>query len=256
MASRGRCQRNDHADDNGIGLYVSDSLDGPWKLYGQVVGDRMAAVHVIWSEEEKLLYLFAHLPPVNRNFYCNSKDGIHFSEKKKIDIKSHGYGKVYRYTLPGHDNKYIFVGWNGALYGNWKNNKPQRFMSSLWKSDNLKSWTLVDQFRYDPRGTKHHNCGSPFYVQYGGKQYLLFNGAREGYEEPAGVEIWGYEVDKELKPIRDIGTVMSFEVGNPQEKIRVGPGFVYQERGKLYLFYSQGPRLGQRIAYAVAKIGE
>ncbi len=236
---------HDHGggDGYGIGLLYSDSLHGPWTVHGQVVGDAQAASTVYWDDTENRMLLMAHGPNRHNHIY-ESNDGITFSfirETTEMDPQPFGYGKVFEYTLPDRDNKYV-------LLINWRTNNPG--YAGVAVSDDGVHWETVDEKVYFGEGEdpEHVTAHSPFLLQYGGKKYVIL------VDFWNTKELWVVEVDDDLTVKQNLGTFISVADGDPVYNIRISYPFVYQENDSLYLFVAIGEHQEQVIALLTAPV--
>ena len=137
-----------HNAPGGICMAYADAPEGPWKEYEAnplIARDwtphykvsHVSGPHAIWIEEEKKLFVYYHGEnDVTR--IASTADGIHFQYEgvavttKMFDaISEASYARVFRYTIPGKDNRYIML-----LMGN---NRGTRRIYLAW-SKNGRNW--------------------------------------------------------------------------------------------------------------------
>lgn len=227
----------------GIGLLYSDSLRGPWIVHGQVVGDAQAASSVFWDDVEERILLISHGPNRHNHIY-ESEDGISFSyirETTEMDPQPFGYGRVFQYTLPDRDNKYV-------LLINWRTNNPG--YAGIAVSNDGVNWETVDERVYYGEGEdpEHVTAHSPFLLNYGGKRYVIL------VDFWNTKELWICEVNDDLTVKENLGTFVSVADGDPVYDTRISYPFVYQENDSLYLFVAIGDHQRQVIALLTAPI--
>ena len=137
-----------HNAPGGICLAYADAPEGPWKEYEAnplIVRDwqphykvsHVSGPHAIWIEEEERLFVYYHGEnDVTR--YASTTDGIHFQYEgvavttKDFDaISEASYARIFRYPIPGKDNRYIML-----VMGN---NRGTRRIYLAWSKDG-RSW--------------------------------------------------------------------------------------------------------------------
>ena len=89
----------------------------------------VSSPHAIWNEEESKLFLYFHGENKTTRF-ATSRDGIHFTyggiavTTTMFDqVTEASYARVFRYTLPGKDNRYIMTVMGHTPIGRRLNNK-------------------------------------------------------------------------------------------------------------------------------------
>jgi hypothetical protein len=230
---------HDHGDKNGIHLFYSDALRGPWTWHGQVVADIQAASTVFWDDERGRMLLISHGPNRHNHIY-ESEDGIAFShirEMTDLERQPFGYGKVFEYRIPGRDNKYV-------LLINFRTNNDG-YAGILVSNDGI-YWETISEDAYKKMDEKHVTAHSPFLLEYGSKKYVIvvdfWNSA----------ELWAMEVDDALMPTQYLGTYVSVAEGDPIFSTRISYPFIFRENDSLYLFAAIGEHQRQSIALLTA----
>jgi hypothetical protein len=242
-----------HNSPGGICMAYADKLEGPWKEYGEnplVQRDwtphykvsHVSGPHAIWNEEEKKLFLYYHGEnDVTR--LASSVDGVHFNYEcaavtSKIfnRIGEASYARVFRYTIPGKDNRYIML-----LMGN---NGGTRKIYLAWSKDG-RQWEARRDPLIEPQ-EKSGQLAQAWLFPWRGKLYMFYH----DYSTKA-TDLHISEVDPALENVKYIGMFYDRRASGPDNVAQMSPCLV-EENGKLYLFTNIGPRLNQTIALAVA----
>jgi hypothetical protein len=234
-----------HAHD-GIGLAYSNSLEGPWTVYSgnPIISGGYASPHALWVSEESKLFLWYH-GGNEVTHYATSANGINFSYQgvavntsswSSASISEASYAKVFKYTIPTKNNKYILM-----LMGN---NNGTRRIYLAWSND-ARTWTTQATSLIDPPGgTAVTQLCSPFYRYHNGKHYVFYHG-----DESVGGrgDIYATEVGPNFDQSRFVGKII--DASQDPTGTRVADPFIYQEPGGniLYMFICTGPRLGGKI---------
>ena len=247
-----------HNAPGGICLAYADSPEGPWKEYeaNPLIArewaphykvSHVSGPHAIWMEEEKKLFLYYHGEnDVTR--IASTTDGIHFQYEgvavttKMFDaISEASYARVFRYTLPGKDNRYIML-----LMGN---NRGTRRIYLAWSKDG-RTWEtrrtpLVDP----PPGTGQ--IAQAWYFPWRGRHYLIYHGHLADSFQTAN--LYASEIDPAFERPRYLGLFYDHTTASPDNVAQMSPCFLEAD-GKIYMFTNIGPRLNQKIALAVAEV--
>ena len=171
-----------HNAPGGICLAYADRLEGPWKEYEanpiirQDWSPHYNVSHVsgpeaIWIEEEHKLFLYYHGEnDVTR--IASSTNGIDFQYEgvavttEMFDrISEASYARVFRYTLPGRDNRYIML-----LMGN---HQGTRNIYLAWSKDGRKWEPRRTPLLTPPPGTSQ--VAQAWYFPWQGKHYLIYH---------------------------------------------------------------------------------
>jgi len=246
-----------HNAPGGICLAYADSPAGPWKEYEAnplIARDwaphynvsHVSGPHAIWMEEEKMLFLYYHGEnDVTR--IASTADGIHFQYEgvavttKIFDaISEASYARVFRYTLPGKDNRYIML-----LMGN---NRGTRRVYLAWSQDG-RTWEsrrtpLVDP----PPGTGQ--IAQAWYFPWRGRHYLIYHGHLTDSFQTAN--LYASEIDPAFERPTFLGLFHDHTTAGPNNVAQMSPCFL-EAQGKIYMYTNIGPRLNQKIALAVAE---
>jgi hypothetical protein len=216
-----------------------------WAPHYQV--SHVSGPHAIWMEEEKKLFLYYHGEnDVTR--IASTTDGIHFqyggvavTTKLFDDISEASYARVFRYTLPGKDNRYVML-----LMGN---NQGTRRIYLAWSKDGH-TWEarrspLVDP----PPGTGQ--IAQAWYFPWQGRHYLIYHGHLTDSFQTAN--LYASEIDPAFEGPKLLGLFYDHTTAGPDNVAQMSPCFV-KANGKIYMFTNIGPRLNQKIALAVAEV--
>ena len=201
----------------------------------------------IWIEEEHKLFLYYH-GENNVTRLASSTNGIDFQYEgvavtaDMFDrISEASYARVFRYTLPGQDNRYIML-----LMGN---NEGTRKIYLASSSDGRKWEPRRTPLLTPPPGTSQ--VAQAWYFPWQGKHYLIYHAHEAGNETYASLHV--SEVDAAFEHTQHLGVFYDRTSVSPDNVAQMSPCFV-TEGNRLYLFTNIGPRLNQKIALAVADI--
>jgi hypothetical protein len=245
-----------HNAPGGICLACADALAGPWKEYPAnplIARDwqphykvsHVSGPHAIWIEEERKLFVYYHGENDTTRF-ASSTDGVHFqyegvafTTKMFQDVSEASYARMFRYTIPGKDNRYIAL-----LMGN---NQGTRRIYLAWSKDG-RTWEprqtpLVDP----PPGTAQ--VAQAWYLPWQGKHYLIYHA--HWSTQPLVADLHVSEVDPAFEHAKYLGLLYDHTSAGPENVAQMSPCLV-EENGRLYLFTNIGPRLNQTIAIATA----
>jgi hypothetical protein len=249
-----------HNPPGGICLAHADRLEGPWKEYQanplihrdwppHYKVSHVSGPHAIWIEEERKLFVYYHGEnDVTR--FASTTDGIHFqyegvafTTKMFPDVSEASYARMFRYTIPGKDNRFIAL-----LMGN---NRGTRRIYLAWSKDGRR-WEprptpLVDP----PPGTAQ--VAQAWFLPWQGKHYLVYHA--HWTVKPLVADLHVSQVDAALASSNYLGLFYDHASAGPDNVAQMSPCIV-DEQGKLYLFTNIGPRLNQKIALATADAEE
>lgn len=179
-----------------VRLYLADSITGPWRLHGQVVGkeigqaSHVSSPHAVWNEEAKALFLYVHAPN-SKTIFCRSTDGIHFeyggvcvTNKKVSDVvgfesKSASYARVYRHRIPEYENT-----WAMTLTASGKADEHGLSKNAivLCTSDDGVSWTVRRTLVDDGDSGQSYKSLDACWLPINGRNLLVY-GLRSREEE-------------------------------------------------------------------------
>lgn len=245
-----------HNAPGGICLAYADSPAGPWKEYeaNPLIArewaphykvSHVSGPHAIWIDEERRLFLYYHGEnDVTR--FASTTDGIHFRYEgvavttKMFDaITEASYARIFRYPLPGRDNRYIML-----LMGNNRGTRRIYLASSKdgrsWESQRA---PLVDP----PPGT--NQIAQAWYFPWRGRHYLIYHGHLTDSFQTAN--LYASEIDRAFERPKCLGLFYDHTTAGPDNVAQMSPCFL-EANGKIYMFTNIGPRLNQKIALAVA----
>ena len=156
-------------------------------------------------------------------------------------ISEASYARVFRYTLPGKDNRYIML-----LMGN---NRGTRRIYLAWSTDG-RTWEtrrtpLVDP----PPGTGQ--IAQAWYFPWRGRHYLIYHGHLLDSFQTAN--LYASEIDPAFERPRYLGLFYDHTTASPDNVAQMSPCFL-EANGQIYMFTNIGPRLNQKIALAVAEV--
>ena len=246
-----------HNAPGGICLAYADAPEGPWKEYEAnplITRDwaphyrvsHVSGPHALWIEEEKKLFVYYHGEnDVTR--FASTTDGIHFQYEgvsvttKDFDaISEASYARVFRYTIPDKDNRFIML-----LMGN---NRGTRRIYLAWSKDG-RSWECRRTPLLDPQ-ERTGQLAQAWYFPWQGKHYLIYHDY-----SPKGTNLYASEIDAAFERPTYLGLFYDHTTVSPDNVAQMSPCFL-EENGKVYMFTNIGPRLHQKIALAVAETNE
>ncbi len=251
-----------HNAPGGICLAYADALSGPWREYSanpvitrewppHYKVSHVSGPDAIWSAEEKKLFLYFHGEnPVTR--LASSADGIHFDYEGSVvttdmfdQVSEASYGRMFRYTLPGKDNRYIML-----LMGN---NRETRSIYLAWSKDGRHWETRRTPVMDPPPGTDQ--VAGAWYLPWQGRHYLIAHANRAADPGSFNVNFNLYvaEVDAAFEQTKHLGLFYSRAAVSADNEAVMSPCIV-AEGSKLCMFINIGPRLHNKIALAVADI--
>ncbi len=251
-----------HNAPGGICLAYADALSGPWREYStnpiitrewlpHYKVSHVSGPDAIWNPEEKKLFLYYHGEnPVTR--LASSTDGIHFDYEGSVitakmfnQVSEASYGRVFRYTLPGKDNRYVML-----LMGN---NRETRRIYLAWSRDGRRWETRGTAVMDPPPGTDQ--VAGAVYLPWQGRHYLIAHANRTADPGSFNVNFNLYiaEVDATFEQTKHLGLFYARTAVSADNEAVMSPCIV-AEGDKLYMFVNIGPRLHNRIALAVADV--
>ena len=195
--------------------------------------------------------------------YATSEDGIHFAyggvavEAKMFGEKNDqaSYAHVFYHPIASRGTKYVML----LMLTDYTYHGPDPARDLLCPigvafSPDGRSWTARQEPMIMPRAG-YNNLASPWLFPWRGKLYILYvaNLASSPPYVPKS-DILADEVDPEFTQTKYAGLVFSGKTIGPNNDRASDPCLI-EEDGNLYLFMSNGTRLNQRIALAVADAG-
>lgn len=237
-----------HDKPGGINLAYSNSLDGPWLEYDNnpiishdwpphYTVSHVSSPHALWVEDEAELYLYFHGEnSVTR--LARSTDGINFTYDSRVistddfkNISEASYARVFEYTIPSKNNKYIML-----LMGN---NGGSRKIYLAW-SDNAKTWTTQPEPIISPTGAERPDIAGPFFYPWQDNYYVVYHAASG--------QIFVTEVGANFDRENHLGLFYQDLAG-----IRAASPYFYTAGETQYMFYNRGSRGHTSIAVAKSK---
>jgi hypothetical protein len=247
-----------HNAPGGICLAYADRLEGPWKEYeaNPIIRKdwppHYSVAHVsgpeaIWNEQEHKLFLYYHGEnDVTR--LASSTNGIDFQYEGAVvttnmfdQITEASYARVFRYTIPGRDNRYIML-----LMGN---HKDTRNIYLAWSKDGRTWEPRRTPLVTPPPGTSQ--VAQAWYFPWQGKHYLIYHAHEAKDVTYASLHV--SEVDAAFEHTQYLGVFYDRTSIAPDNVAQMSPCFI-TEGNRIYLFTNVGPRLNQKIALAIADI--
>jgi len=246
-----------HDAPGGICLAYADKPEGPWREYANnpVVArewpphytvSHVSGPDAIWSEEDgKLLLYFHGENSVTR--VASSRDGVHFDYEGEAvttrmfpNLSEASYGRVFRHTLPGKDNRYVML-----LMGN---DRGTRRIYLAWSRDGRQWDTRPTPVMNPPPGTDQ--VAGAVLWPWAGKPYIIAHAHESKAAFNLGNDLYAAETDAALEHVKPLGKFLDrtfVAVDNPGV---MSPGFI-EDEGRWYLFFNIGPRLRNKIALAI-----
>lgn len=244
-----------HNAPGGICLAYADAPEGPWKEYQAnplVVRDwpphykvsHVSGPHAIWIEEAKKLFVYYH-GENDTTRIASTTDGIHFQydgvavTTKIFDgISEASYARVFRYTLPGKDNRYVML-----LMGN---NRGTRKIYLAWSKDG-RTWEPRRTPFIEPK-ERTGQLAQAWYLPWQGNHYLIYHDY-----SPEGTDLHVSAVDPAFEHVRYIGMFYDRRSASQDNVAQMSPCFL-TEGDTIYMYTNIGPRLNQKIALAATKV--
>jgi len=248
-----------HNAPGGICLAYADSPAGPWREHeaNPLIArewtphykvSHVSGPHAIWMEEERRLFVYYH-GENDATRFASTVDGIHFQYEdvavttKMFDaISEASYARVFRYTLPSKDNRYIML-----LMGN---NGGSRRIYLAWSKDGRTWETRRTPLLDPPPGTGQ--IAQAWYFPWRGRHYLIYHGHLTDSFQTAN--LYASEIDAAFERPKYLGLFWDHTTVSPDNVAQMSPCFL-EAGDKIYMFTNIGPRLNQKIALAVAEVG-
>jgi hypothetical protein len=241
----------------GICVAFADKPEGPWHEYphNPVISrewpphyrvSHVSGPDAIWNQEEHKTFLYFHGEnDVTR--LASSADGVHFAYECAVisagmfdHCTEASYGRVFRHTLPGKDNRYVML-----LMGN---NAGTRRIYLAWSKDGRQWEARRTPVLNPPPGTDQ--VAGAVYLPWRGHGYLIFHANNSKADFNRGFDLYVAETDAAFEHPRLIGQFMDRAFVSPTNPAVMSPSFL-EDQGRLYLFFNIGPRQNNQIALAV-----
>lgn len=245
-----------HDAPGGICLAYADALEGPWKEYPEnpIISrewpphykvTHVSGPHAIWIEEEGKLFVYYH-GENNVTRFASSTDGVHFQYEDVAftadmfpELKEASYARMFRYTIPGQDNRYIAL-----IMGN---NKGTRRIYLATSKDG-RTWEARQTPLIDPPpGTDQ--VANASYLPWNGKHYIIYHAHWTVQNMVA--DLHASEVDPAFEQAKHVGLLYDHKAAGLENVAQMSAN-LFEEGEKLYLFVNIGPRLKQKISLAIA----
>lgn len=155
------------------------------------------------------------------------------------DISESSYARVFRYTLPGKDNRYIML-----LMGN---NRGTRRIYLAWSQDG-RTWETRRSPLVDPPPSTGQ-IAQAWYFPWRGRHFLIYHGHLTDSFQTAN--LYASEIDPAFERPKPLGLFYDHATAGHDNVAQMSPCFLEAD-GKIYMFTNIGPRLNQKIALAVA----
>jgi hypothetical protein len=248
-----------HDVPGGICVAAADRPEGPWREYtnnpciGRDWPPHYKVSHVsgsdaLWSEEDHKVLLYYH-GENNVTRLATSTNGIQFEYEGEMlnnrgfdQVSEASYGRVFRHTLPGRDNRYVML-----LLGN---NRNTRRIYLAWSKEGRQWETQRTPLLDPPPGTDQ--AAGAVYLPRAGHHYLILhaNDSKKAFNE--GYDLYVAETDAAFSKVKYLGKFMDHTFVSPDNCAVMSPSFLEAE-GRVYLFFNIGPRLKNKIALAIAE---
>lgn len=245
-----------HDTPGGICLAYADKPEGPWTEYAtnpiitrgwapHYAVSHVSGADAIWNEEEKKLFLYYH-GENNVTRLAASGDGIHFeyggavvTEKMFDNVSEASYGRIFRHTLPGKENRYVML-----LMGN---NAGIRRIYLAWSQDGRTWESRRTPVVNPPPGTDQ--VAGAVYLPRGGRHYLIFHANNSKVAFNQGYDLYVAETDVAFEEVTHLGKFIERSFVSATNPAIMSPCILEDEAG-LSLFFNVGPRLQNKIALA------
>ncbi len=249
-----------HDAPGGICLAYADKPEGPWREYaGNPIIARDWPPHfkvshvsgpdAIWSQEDgKLLLYFHGENQVTR--LASSSDGVHFSYEGEAvttrmfpGLSEASYGRVFRHSLPGKDNRYVML-----LMGN---DHETRRIYLAWSKDGRKWETRTTPLMDPPPGTDQ--VAGAVLLSWAGKYYLVAHAHDSKAAFNLGNDLYVAETDAALEHVKPLGKFYERTLVSPTNVGVMSPCFL-EDDARLCMFFNIDARLNNKIALAIANL--
>lgn len=242
-----------HENPGGICLMYADSLDGPWTeceanpLIENEWDDFYSAPHVsspdvFWNAREQQLFCYYHGPnDVTR--FATSRDGVQFeygdvavtTDMMGADSTEASYARVFEH--PDRGSRYSY----GMFF--MENTTADHRRIRVAQSVDGRAWEVTPKPLVTPGALDEGNVSGADLWRWRGRCYVI-------YHASSGI-VFARRVNRALTAVGE-PVVLHQASGEGEDVGRVAAPQVLTLRGRSYLFYEKGDRLGGTIAYAVA----
>lgn len=242
-----------HDDPGGISLLYADSLDGPWTEYADnpLVSNEwpphydhvphVSSPDVVWDDATDQVLLYFHGNNTTTR-WASSDDGVTFDDAGVAvtaadtapDAKEASYARVFPHPDPTS-------GYRWAMFYMDSRRVEDVRRIKMAESVDGKDWDVRPEPVVVPNAETGPNVSGANLLTWRGRHYITYHGS-------SGVT-YAREVDRtvtEIGPQRVLHR--SSGVGDDVGRV-AAPEFV-TDRGRTYMFYESGDRLGATIAYA------
>jgi hypothetical protein len=247
-----------------IRLYISNKIEGPWKLHKRVVDEKIARVdhtsspHAVWNEQAGELFLYVHAPNA-QTIVCRSKNGVDFefgqvcvtremiNEVIDFTSRSASYARVHKYTIPEYGNKWTMT---LAASGGDKKKNINRSASVLCTSDDGLNWVARRKIIDDQNGGRDYKSLDNCWLPINGENYMIYGlrTARDNKDtrtEPVRLHL--SKGDANWRHWQCQGIFYDVKADYPDEGAARGFSWTMTDDGPVYL-YEAGQNRGARIA--------
>lgn len=243
-----------HDAPGGICLAYADNIKGPYTEYsgnpivtknfqGRYNVTHVSSPYVLWMPEYNKYIMYYHGENTT-NRWAYSSDGINWNYGG-VSLRAGDFGtgytecqyaKVFRYTIPGQNNKYVMLSMLLAGTGNGRK-------IALSISNDGKTFTPFDADLIKPNADGEVNISGPYLYQKNGTNYVIYHGSTG--------KMYITEVGLDFSLENHLG-VFHTPISSTPDSGRAASPFFINANGTEYMFYEAGHRLGATIALAKA----
>ncbi len=285
-----------HDNPGGMYLSTAPTLDGPWTEYagspGMTPGTVMdfewaakqnsivnggyekhiSACQVVWNEVQDKYIMYFH-GPNEATHYATSDDLINWTFGKTILLAHEfspigaeaSYAKTFKHEIPGLGNKYVMllmnqenqirkIYWAHSTDGiNWTP-VPKPLISPDLNYKKIPGTNIKPNYDGGGTGAYGNNVSGPFLMEKNGRYFVFVHGCTDHLLVVEVGESFDMEVHwgEYLK-----STDAMFTVNGATNATRIAaPDFIQDDKGKWYMFFEAGGRLGANIGYAKEEQGQ
>ena len=279
-----------HENPGGIYLSTAPTLDGPWTEFPGAPGmtpgmvmdfawaskqsdiikngaeRHISGCQIVWNDVQKKFIMYFHGPNTTTH-YATSDNMVDWTFGASI-LAAHqfstigeeaSYAKAFKHEIPGLGNKYVMLLMNQEsqirrIY--WAHSKDGINWTPVIKpliSPDLNCKKVPGTDRkpsYDGGGTGPYgnNISGPFFMEKDGRYFVICHGCADNLMV---VEV-GKSFDMEVHWGEYMkATDVVFNVnGTPTVTRPAAADFIKDDKGKWYMFFEAGGRLGANIGYA------
>ncbi|MFY0664911.1 MAG: hypothetical protein JXQ97_09795 [Natronospirillum sp.] len=245
-----------HDAPGGIAIAYADNIEGPYTEYngnpiidnqgqGKFSVTHVSGANVRWMPQYQKFFMYFHGENTTTR-WAWSTDGLNWTiTNDNVAITSGdfvaaglgsgyteaSYARVFEYEIPQWGDRYTMV---------MMVNRNGTRSIALATSDDGKQFTPRDGALVSPGPDGQTNISGPFLWQDDGRHYILYHG---------GSNIFHTEVGANFTQEDHLGIFYDPASVGPEYNKAAEP-FLHFEGGQWHMFYSVGPRLNQKIAYA------